>query len=631
MSIRKNIFSALLFVLWLTLISFGTSIYYLNRIATISTELFQKNYQSVKVAEELIISSAKVDRALVMLCLDQDLENDETVLLKVISSERKIMQGYLLKLKKNVKDQDDQLLVDELSEIHQQYERHLARVAHAQDRKNLYLGMLRWQSEVLRFSSTKVVEHYHEALSQSDKALERTYLRAKINIFLATVFVLLIAAAALDKLPTWVIRPIEELTEKVRKATHSNASSTDQDMLVQPTSELAALADSFQTTSQQLKEAKEKFWLITDNLYDIIFFSTPDGNIFYTTPSIERALGYAPEEVLGSQTHTFLHPKDANRMNPSGVLARQNVYSEVRIKKKNGSYLWVDMSYVSHLNDQGEVTYTQYTARDASERKRDEEKIRKALAKEKGLNEQLVRTKHELDQLVYSASHNLRAPLTSVLGLASLLRLTTKKKERTELIDRMESSIHALDETIGEITDYSRNERTALEIAAVDFEETVVETIRHLQMIQPHDHPVAIDYQIDTPTPCHSDAQRLKVIFVNVGANAVKYRDLNRPESWLKIAVVQSDNKTTITFEDNGMGIKPELQSKVFDMFYRASEQATGAGLGLYIARSTVDKLQGTLSLHSVPGEGTTVTLTIPSLKKSGGSRLKGSTQRQLS
>ena len=631
MSIRKNIFSALLFVLWLTLISFGTSIYYLNRIGTISSEIFHKNYQSVKVAEELIISSAKVDRALVMLCLDQDLENDEAVLLKVINSERKIMLDYMAKLRRNIEGQNDQLLFDKLSESHQQYEQNLDRVARDEDRKNLYLGMLRWQSEVLRFSSTKVVEHYHQALSQSDKALDETYFRAKINIFLATVFVLLIAAAALDKLPAWVIRPIVELTERVRAATHSDSSPSDQNIQVKPTSELAGLADSIQTTSKRLQETKEKFWLITDNLYDIIFFCAPDGKIFYVTPSIERVLGYAPEEILGSSPEVFLHPKDETRMNPSGTLARQNVYSEIRVKKKDGSYLWVDMSYVSHLDDTGEVAYTQYTARDASERKRDEEKLRKALAKEQGLNEQLIKTNHELDQLVYSASHNLRAPLTSVLGLATLLRLTTKKKERAEIVDRMESSIHALDETIGEIIDYSRNERTKLQIAKVDFEEILVETIRSLQLVQPSEQPVAIDYQVDISAPCYSDAQRLKMIFVNLGANSIKYRNQNRPEPRLKVAVAQSDNKTIITFEDNGIGIAPKLQPKVFDMFYRACEQATGAGLGLYIARSTAAKLQGTIALHSMPGEGTTVTLSIPSLGKARVRRSKSSQRHQLS
>ncbi len=564
MSIKKNIFSALLFVLWLTLISFGTSIYYLNRIGTISTETFHKNYQSVKVAEELIISSAKIDRALVMLCLDQDLENDEAVLLKVINSERKIMLDYLPKLKNNIESQDDQRLVDKLSENHRQYAHNLDRVADSKDRKNLYLGMLRWQSEVLRFSSTKVVEHYHQALSHSDKALEETYFRAKINIFLATVLVILIAAAALDRLPAWVVRPITELTERVRAVTHDDSPIADQHIQVKPTSELAGLADSIQTTSKKLKETEEKFWLITDNLYDIIFFCAPDGKIFYTTPSIERVLGYAPEEMLGNLPQDFLHPKDENRMNPSGTLARQNVYSEIRVKKKDGDYLWVDMSYISHFNDEGEVAYTQYTARDASERKRDEEKIRKALVKEKGLNEQLTKTNHELDQLVYSASHNLRAPLTSVLGLTTLLRLATKKQERAELIDRMEASIHALDETIREIIDYSRNERTALQIAEIDFEEIVVETIRSLQIMQPPEHPVAIDYQIDLSNPCHSDAQRLKMIFINLGANAIKYRNPTRPEARLKIVVTQVNSKTIITFEDNGIGIEPELQPKVF-------------------------------------------------------------------
>ena len=615
MSIRKNIFSALLFILWLALISFGTSVYYLNKIGTISTQILHQHYQSVKVAEEFIISLAKIDRALVMLCLDQDLEKDEAILLKIINSERKILSNYLRELESNATQQTDPLLLEKLRKTYQQYERNLIRVATTNDRKELYLGGLRWQSEVLRFSSTKVVQHHHQALDQSDKALEKMYRRAKINIFLATIFVLLIAAAALDKLPSWVIRPIVELTERVKAATQRDTLVSEHDIQVTPTSELAGLADSIQTTQRRLRETEEKFWLITDNLYDIIFFCGPNGNIFYTTPSIQRVLGYEPEEVVGSHPRDLLHPDNRDRINASGELIYQEMNSELRLRKKDGTFLWVEVSYISHSNEQGETAYTQYTARDISDRKRDEEKFRKVFSKERRLNEELTRTNNELDQLVYSASHNLRAPLTSVLGLTSLLRLATDEDERLKLVDLMESSIHALDETIGEITDYSRNERAALTIEPIDFEEITVEAIRNLQLIQSSEHPVAIDYQIDSAAQYRSDPQRLKTIFVSLGANAIKYCNPNQATPALRISVVATEKEAVITFEDNGIGIKPELQSKVFDMFYRASEQATGAGLGLYIVKNTVAKLKGTISLHSVLEEGTKVVLTLPSLK----------------
>lgn len=610
MSIRKHILSALIFVLALTFVSFGTSIYYLQRIGSTSTQILQEDYQTVKAAEELIISLAKIDRALFMFCLDSVASTEEAVLKKVIRSEKEVALGYLAIIQKNTQNSDADSLYQSLETSRQQYERNLNQVATASDRGELYLSLLRWQNEIFRSSCSKIVDYSHQQLKKKNQSLQNLYLKAKINTFLASILVLLAVAVVMDKIPDRVIRPISELTNKVNQLVQGKGSATEKDLALTDNTDLKELASSINLAGQRLKETEEKFWLITENLYDIIFFCTSNEKIFYTTPSIERVLGYDPDEMIGQGVKALLHPKDAARLG-QGIQAP----TEIQVKTKEGEYLWLEVNQTLHQSEAGETLYAQYTARDINERKKAEERIKQALISEKALNDELTKANDELDKLVYSASHNLRSPLTSIFGLVSLLRLATRKAERTDLINQVEVSAYKLDETVKDIIEYSRNTRIAIEVALIDFEELIVEAIRDLHYLQPEERPVTISYEIAPNLRCYSDTKRAKIIFLSIISNAIKYHDAEKTVLTLHIAVTRKGKKTVATFTDNGIGIEDHLQAKVFDMFYRASEQTGGAGLGLYIARSTSEKIGGTLSLQSKLGEGTTITVAIPNLK----------------
>ncbi|MEM9671660.1 MAG: ATP-binding protein [Bacteroidota bacterium] len=611
MSIRKHILSALIFVLALTLISFGTSIYYLSKIGSTSTQILQEDYQAVKAAEEIIVSLAKIDRMLVMICLDSTSVSEEASLLKIIESEQKIISNYLSTIQQNIEGEKVQKLYNQLKESYTKYEQTLDQIPTTKDRDQLYLTLLSWQNEVLLSNGTNIVEAHHMLLKEKDQELQSLYLKAKVNTFLASILVLLVVGVALDKIPNWIMSPIRELTEKMKRLVHSESREAEENIQITTDRDLKELEKFINIAGKRIRESEEKILLITENLYDIIFFSKPNGEVFYTTPSVQRVVGYTPEEVIGTSVYDLLHSEDVEQT-MSGTELKAN--AEIRIKKKRGKYLWLEVNQTLHRGKDGEVLYAQYTARDISKRKRAEERTRKTLIKEKALNDQLMQANHELDQFVYSASHNLRSPLTSIMGLISLLKLARQRGERDELIEKVGESVFKLDETIKEIIDYSRNGRTALEIGLVDFEEITVETIRSLQYLQSGEKPVDICYQIDSEVKCYSDSNRLKMIFVNLASNAIKYYDSDKAAPSLQILITNEKDKTSITFADNGVGIKEEQKDRIFDMFYRASEQSYGAGLGLYITKSTVAKLNGELSVESTPQEGTRITVTIPNL-----------------
>lgn len=231
-------------------------------------------------------------------------------------------------------------------------------------------------------------------------------------------------------------------------------------------------------------------------------------------------------------------------------------------------------------------------------------------------NQELIKINKELDSFVYSVSHNLRAPLMSVLGLINLVQLENKNGDQSldNYFQMMQQSIHKLDDTLKEILDYSRNARSALTISAVDVQKAVLDSFEKLKYIEGSDDIVkSIDIKQDAAF--YTDAYRLSVIINNIVSNAIRYRDVHKDDHTLVVTAAFSETDLILNFRDNGVGIAAEYVPRIFEMFFRATERSEGAGLGLYIVKETVEKLHGTISVESVPGEGTTFRVIIPNLK----------------
>jgi signal transduction histidine kinase len=232
-------------------------------------------------------------------------------------------------------------------------------------------------------------------------------------------------------------------------------------------------------------------------------------------------------------------------------------------------------------------------------------------------NEELVKINRELDGFVYSVSHNLRAPLSSVLGLLNLAkeegRVTPGPMQ--DYLSMMEKSITKLDDTIKEILNYSRNARLELVKEEVNLEELVKECIGKLSFHGGFDQMSILMECADNNILCWTDRYRLSMVLVNLLSNAIKYRDPLKMQPYVRIKINISDERIFIMFQDNGIGISTELLGKVFDMFYRGTEKSDGAGLGLFIVRETMEKLKGTIQVSSSLGNGATFELSIPNRK----------------
>lgn len=228
-------------------------------------------------------------------------------------------------------------------------------------------------------------------------------------------------------------------------------------------------------------------------------------------------------------------------------------------------------------------------------------------------NEELTKINAELDRFVYSASHDLRAPLMSIKGLLNMIKVDPEKKNAEHYLELMERSVDKLDNFISDIIHYSRNSRMDILPMSIDFTALLQESIDSLKFMEGAETVRSIK-TLSCQTPFYSDYSRLLIIFNNMISNAVRYRDPWKQDSYLKIDIVVDEKEAVISFSDNGVGIPEEYVDKIFKMFFRANADSKGSGLGLYIVKSAIEKLSGVIKVQSRVGEGTTFTVSIPNL-----------------
>lgn len=226
-------------------------------------------------------------------------------------------------------------------------------------------------------------------------------------------------------------------------------------------------------------------------------------------------------------------------------------------------------------------------------------------------NKLLQKSNDELDRFIYSTSHDLRAPLASVLGLIDLAGRTETPEDLQKYLLLMKGRVNALEHFIKDITEYSRNSRT--EISSVSFDlyklaQDVWDSLKFSQAAQKIQFEIGFDPQF----MIESDPSRLKIILSNLISNAIRYHDASKLNKFIKVNCKRTEKSFILSVEDNGQGIAPEYHAKVFQMFFRANETSNGSGLGLYIVQEAIAKLSGQVRLESALKIGSTFTLKIP-------------------
>ncbi len=249
------------------------------------------------------------------------------------------------------------------------------------------------------------------------------------------------------------------------------------------------------------------------------------------------------------------------------------------------------------------------------ERQQELEKlVAERTAELENVNTNLIERNQELDQFVYSTSHDLSAPLKSIRGLINIANYENDISAQKALLKRMDESVVKLETFIRDVISYSRNARLEIKEKDIKLRQLVIEILDHLSNLD-NFQKIKFDIRIDEDLIIRSDETRLKIVLNNLLSNAVKFQRFDEAEMPLvHIGYWYEKNKHFIKVSDNGHGIPKEFLEKIFNMFYRANVGIDGSGLGLYILKETLKKLKGDVQVKSKEGIGSEFVVSFPEI-----------------
>ena len=363
--------------------------------------------------------------------------------------------------------------------------------------------------------------------------------------------------------------------------------------------------------SRALHKGEQRFRGLFENAPIGMALCSVDGEILQVNRAFEAALGYKEKELLGRKFTEITSPEDlAGNLEHYQKALKGDVdhymYEKRYIHKKGRPVH--SIIHVSILKDtEGELEGFMVQVVDIDRIKRSEELL-------KIKNVELEKINAELDRFVYSAAHDLRSPLTSLLGLINVTRIENTPESTERYLNLMESSVKKLDRFIRDVMDYSRNSRMGIHVEEIDFASLIDKVFdNHSHLDQSLSITKSVDIQYKKKFKC--DRSRLEIVLNNLISNSIKYYDPHKENPCIKILVVRKGKKVLIEVSDNGQGIKQDHLDKIFNIFYRGSERSQGSGLGLYIVKETIEKLGGVIDVESTLGVGTTFRLLVPEHK----------------
>jgi PAS domain S-box-containing protein len=389
-----------------------------------------------------------------------------------------------------------------------------------------------------------------------------------------------------------------------------------------------------------LRESEKQYRSVVENVKEVIFQTNAAGSWTFLNPAWTHLTGFTVEESLGTNFLNYVHPDDQQLHGElwQSLIEGQNASCrhQMRYLTKTQQCRWIEIQAHSTVSADSAVTgisgmlrditerlYAQALEKDkvrleieVVERRRTEEIIRNALEKEKELAELQSR-------IITTISHEFRTPLTTILGSTELLKNYGQKwpeEKKLKHFQRIGDSVTHMTQLLNDVILIGTAEAAQLKFnpTQLDLESLCREVVEELPLSldsQQEDHrstvpTIAFSTQGDD-TQANLDEKLLRQILANLLSNAVKYSPKG---GMVRFDIVCQEGQAIFRIQDEGIGIPPEDQERLFESFYRASNAGTiqGTGLGLAIVKKCVDLHQGQMTVESEVGVGTTFTVTLP-------------------
>lgn len=412
---------------------------------------------------------------------------------------------------------------------------------------------------------------------------------------------------------------VNERTKDLHESLHEQAAlmeelETYNEELTSTNEQLVHAQELIQRQARELVLSSEhKLNLVINNVKDFIWsarYRQGKFEVEIMSPAVANVLGFTPEEYHQNERIWFdvIHPEDRERN--AGLIGTlgQDSYRELEyrvVHRKTREVRYVLSRIWANVTGEENVIQLNGIMTDITERRlQEEEKSR--------LIEQLVAHNNDLMQFSYIASHNLRGPVASILGIVQLARDTQSPEDIATLISHLNTSANKLDDVIKDLNKVLEiRDHQSLPKEWVNLQE-VVENVKENLKDTIAKNNAHIDIDITAIPRVYTIKSYLHSIFYNLIGNSIKYRSPER-DPVIKIIAEVTTTSAQVKFRDNGLGIDTEKYgNKLFSLYQRFHNHVEGKGLGLYLVRTQTTALGGRITLESKPDSGTEFTLTFP-------------------
>jgi PAS domain S-box-containing protein len=328
--------------------------------------------------------------------------------------------------------------------------------------------------------------------------------------------------------------------------------------------------------------------------------------IIYVNPAFSIMSGYESNEIIGKHPNFKGPNSDPIELKKllHAIKNKEECLVEIISYKKNKEEYWVRFSMIPIYNTENELSHWISIQRDVSEEKK-QEKEKEQLIRE------LTQNNKDLKQFSYITSHNLRAPLSNLTGLLNLIEdIPIENQELKEILNGFSKSTHLLNDTINDLVKVIIiKDNPSIQKEAVLLKE-IFENVFNQLSFQIELHKPIIKLNFEKVSVLNTNKAYFESILINLLTNALKYKSENRKLK-INITASETDNTVYLTFKDNGIGIDLERnRDKVFGLYQRFHNYPDSKGLGLYLVKSQVETMGGTITIESEVNKGTIFTLT---------------------
>jgi PAS domain S-box-containing protein len=371
-----------------------------------------------------------------------------------------------------------------------------------------------------------------------------------------------------------------------------------------------------QNTERALRESEEQYRSVIENISEVVFRISLNGQMEYLNPAWTEITGFAVEESIGRSFLELIHPEDLENHRELFEQLLQCQVPFIRVETRHftstSDYRWVELYARPVFDKEGKISGTSGTLRDIHSRRATEANLKRT----KEAAEAASRAKGEF---IANVSHEIRTPMNAVIGMTGLLLDTHLNPEQREYVETVRVSSENLLSVINDILDFSKIESSRMQLEEMPFclRECIEEAI-DLVLPAAIEKKLEIGYEIDLglKSLIVSDVTRIRQVLVNLVANAVKFTKVGGILITVKIEQQRGYNiGLCISVKDTGIGIPPDRIERLFQPFTQADSSTTrnygGTGLGLVISRKLAELMGGTAWVESEAGKGSTFYFTL--------------------